>query len=836
MRKTLHVLVGIIACCAIIQPQSVLAQSGRALSLPGASNGASSNMSLPAMSSKISGFPFTVEMWVKPSSWVSYGGFWSDRSASATTLQFDNNSANHYIRCDFGGTSRLITFPTTATCNNGAWNHLAYTVYADSAVVELNGTYYTATYTTKTWNPLAFSATSYVGWDNPVGSGQYGRTVAGLFDEIRFWSTGRSRAQIEANKNSSLTGTETGLVAYYNFDDNTTTDKTSNGFNGVAYGGSLKDPNVPVITLSEKALVLEIEKDFQPHPLYITCENPTNNIVVTTTAGYSIDKATFTPTDFINGAKKVKVVIDAPTANVGDTGKVYISYTMGGVNYKFDSVRVTPVAAYDRYVFTHKPSGLVIGNHTTLSVPALEVLNENIDAAQLYLLRPVNPGVTDSLYYMVQDGDYRMLRKSSNDWDTEFGSPSNEAIWKFYPQSNGTTRIINMVRNAMSTSQNSLGATALVADTRLSENNVFNVDATSSPYCEWFIQNYLSLLDPAESHILSVSLSQGLLSTNFDPNVTTYDVLVPADATGIIVTGTPKTKLATITNNGSTLTPGTPLVLSCVSGNNSSTTNYTFKTVALGFSDWAARGETAVSRSVPSQWGWKCPNVNWVSANSTAAGTVRYIDNPVGYFTTGATADPIPYTGRIMYTRWDGTIGASSVYSFPMIITTGKNYTLTGKYAWNSVIPIDVTSTHLIFGINTAADNTGTYFAQVDSVVNSTDLLHLHSFTSHFTVPATGLYYFTIQSNQAIMGAVADLVLSDAVTAIDNTHSQRVFATPDNQFVSIHGTVPGDKVRVYTLSGQMIKQLVAGSDITRIELNSGIYLIKVNEIVLKVTK
>ena len=844
MRKTIHLFYAIIALCAMIQPQSARAQSGRALSLPGASNGSNSNMTLPAMSSVITGFPFTVEMWVKPSSWVSYGGFWSDRSntTKATTLQFDNNSTNHYIRCDFNGSARIITFPTTATCNNGAWNHLSYTVYADSAVVELNGTYYTTTYATKTWDPLSFSAISYIGWDNPVGSGQYGRTVAGLYDEIRFWNTARSREEIEANKNTVLTGNETGLVAYYNFDDNTTNDKTSNSFNGTAFGGSLKDPNVPVITLSEKAIALEIEKGFQPHPLFITCENPTNNIVVSTTAGFSVDQATFTPSDFINGANKVKVIIDATTANVGDTGKVYISYSMGGTNYKFDSVKVTPVPAYERYVFTNKPSGLVIGNHSTLNVPALQVLDKNINVAQLYLLRPVNPGVSDSLYYIVQDGDYRMLRKSSNDWDTEFGSPSNEAIWKFYPQSNGTTRIINIVRTAMSTSQNSLGASAVDVDTRLTENNVFKVDATSAPYCEWFIQNYLTLLDPTESHMLSVSLSQGLLSTNFDPNVTTYDVLAPADAGSITVTGTPKTNLAFIDNNGASLSPGSPAVLNCISGDNSSTTTYTFNFVTLGFSDWAARGETSVSRSVPSQWGWKCPNASWVSANSTAAGTVRYIDNPAGYYTlgdtlsTGVLADTIPYKGRIMYTRWDGTIGVSGVYSFPMMMTAGKDYILTGKYAWNSVIPTDVTSAHLIFGINAAADNSGVYATMVDSVVNSTDLLHLHNFTTTFQVPSTGLYYFTIQSNAAIMGAVADLVLSDGTSAIHNSYSQSLFASVDTKFVNIHGTVAGDKIRVYNTGGQMIKQLVAGSDITRINLNSGIYLIRVNETTLKVVK
>jgi hypothetical protein len=313
-------------------------------------------------------------------------------------------------------------------------------------------------------------------------------------------------------------------------------------------------------------------------------------------------------------------------------------------------------------------------------------------------------------------------------------------------------------------------------------------------------------------------------------------VLAPADENSIIITGTPKTNLASIDNNGGLLNPGSPAVLSCVSGNNSSTTKYTFNYVALGFPDWAARGETSVSRSVPSQWGWKYPNAIWGSANSTTAGTVRYIDNPAGYYTTGVLGDTIPYKGRIMYTRWDGTDGVSGVYSFPMIMTEGKNYTLTGKYAWNSVIPTDVTSAHMTFGINTTADNSGVYATMVDSVVNSTDLLHLHNFTTNFQVPSTGLYYFTIQSNAAIMGAVADLILSDGISALNNSYSKRVFASVDNKFVDIHGTVAGDMIVVYDMSGHMIKRLVAGSDITKINLNSGIYLIRVNQIVLKVTK
>ncbi|MDP4115645.1 MAG: LamG-like jellyroll fold domain-containing protein [Bacteroidota bacterium] len=64
----------------------------------------------------------------------------------------------------------------------------------------------------------------------------------GNLDEIRFWSVARSQVEIQANMNNSLTGSETGLVAYYKLDQGTAggsnptvttlNDATDNGHNG----------------------------------------------------------------------------------------------------------------------------------------------------------------------------------------------------------------------------------------------------------------------------------------------------------------------------------------------------------------------------------------------------------------------------------------------------------------------------------------------------------------------------------------------------------------------------------------------------------------------------
>lgn len=843
MKRKLQLMSLLIAIFAVFQTQTLVGQTGFALNLPGSPNGANSHMRLPALNSKITGFPFTIEMWVKPSGWVSYGGFFSDRpgttavGSNATTLQFDNNANSHYIRCDYNGNSRMIPATTLAgaLCNNGVWNHLTYTVWADSAQIELNGVYYKVAYATKTWNSdFCNGVSTYIGWDNTTFAGQLARAVPGLFDEIRIWNTARTNQQIEENKNVVLNGDEAGLVAYYNFDDKTTNDKTLNGFHATASGATLTNPNTPVISISEKNIVLEVEKELQPYPLFIKSENLVNNIVVEATSGFFLEKTVFTPTDFASGGGTVAVFINATTANVGDTGKVVISYALGGQTYKLDSVRVTPVPTYDRYIITNKANKLVLGNHSSLAVPAMTELRTD-DYTQYYLLRPVHPGVNDSLFYIMQDGEYRMLRKGSNDWDTEFGNSGNEAIWKIIPQSNGTSKIDNFV------TVKSLGVTALEVDTRLLDNNNYKADPTSSPYCEWLVQTLNSIMDPTDSHLSGVTLSSGLLNTSFDPLVTSYNVLSPLDQQNITVSGTAKSIAAFVNNNDAVLNDGAPAEITCVSGDNSSSTKYTFNYEALAFSDWAARGETSAARSVPSQWGWKCANATWVGANSTAAGTVRYIDNPAKYYTLGDTlnvgvlADTVKYKGRIMYVRWDGSITTAGVYSYPIKLIADTKYVFKGKYAWNSVVPADVTTATITMGINTAGDNTGTSLIAGDFTVESTDLLHLHNASFEFTPTASGVYYFTVQSNTAILGALADLWIG-STTALSENNARTLFASVVDNKIQLHGANAGEIIKVYNTNGQLIRQLPAESGSTSIDLKSGVFLFRIGNDVLRVIK
>lgn len=117
---------------------------------------------------------------------------------------------------------RLKTNGTTTTqfasigaMSNNTWYHVAATyngatmkIYLDGA--EVGSTPKTGTITTNSAVP------SWIGGNPPVVNN---RPWHGAIDEVRIWNTARTQAQLQANKNNELTGNESGLLAYYKFNE-----------------------------------------------------------------------------------------------------------------------------------------------------------------------------------------------------------------------------------------------------------------------------------------------------------------------------------------------------------------------------------------------------------------------------------------------------------------------------------------------------------------------------------------------------------------------------------------------------------------------------------------
>ena len=114
--------------------------------------------------------------------------------------------------------------------NRGRWNHVAFQHTATEQRIYING-----------FLDNFFSASHYEGKTGKtfIGGGAHGSSGNSLIDEVRIWSVARTQEQIQATKDTELTGDEDGLVAYWNFDDGTVND-LSHGHNDVKINGNVE--------------------------------------------------------------------------------------------------------------------------------------------------------------------------------------------------------------------------------------------------------------------------------------------------------------------------------------------------------------------------------------------------------------------------------------------------------------------------------------------------------------------------------------------------------------------------------------------------------------------
>jgi gliding motility-associated-like protein len=185
---------------------------------------------------------FTIETWIKPSSsdiiagtpgntWLSFLGYTGTKRSPS--LYITNNGVVHASWQEgfsFVGTPVNASSPTTLTLNK--WTHIALVkngttmkMYADGIEI------YSVT----------CAATIDVP-DNAYWLGKSDQQFGGTLDEVRFWSTAKTQAQIKASMFNELVGNETGLLAYFDFNQGiangnntaltTVTNKANNSLNG----------------------------------------------------------------------------------------------------------------------------------------------------------------------------------------------------------------------------------------------------------------------------------------------------------------------------------------------------------------------------------------------------------------------------------------------------------------------------------------------------------------------------------------------------------------------------------------------------------------------------
>ena len=157
----------------------------------------------------------TIEAWVKPTNLTSRHGIFSTRLNNTTnSFQLEVGPGN-------GGTNRVaVTGLGTYVAQTGndvinasEWTHIAYTRNGtgDNHAIYVNGVAQALTTDTYTFADNTSAKVIGKGTSNT-------QFFPGQIDELRVWNVARSGTEIKDNMHITLNGTETGLVAYYQFD------------------------------------------------------------------------------------------------------------------------------------------------------------------------------------------------------------------------------------------------------------------------------------------------------------------------------------------------------------------------------------------------------------------------------------------------------------------------------------------------------------------------------------------------------------------------------------------------------------------------------------------
>lgn len=164
----------------------------------------------------IGGVKRTMEAWIKTDASAATGTLILSWGINAGAEKWDMRLNQGKLRIEYNGGG----VNGTNIVNDGAWHHVAIVVPADNT--DLSGTllYLDGNLEVSTPSGSAIINTS---GDNNFNIGrsasQIDRFFNGYISDVRIWNVGRTASEIADNKDSRLSGNETGLVGYWKLND-----------------------------------------------------------------------------------------------------------------------------------------------------------------------------------------------------------------------------------------------------------------------------------------------------------------------------------------------------------------------------------------------------------------------------------------------------------------------------------------------------------------------------------------------------------------------------------------------------------------------------------------
>ena len=158
----------------------------------------------------------TVEAWVKPSTNTGLGviiGNYanSNQSSMQFLLRRDNNDYAFWISGN-PGVFKVVNATNAVAINT--WQHVAGVWNGSDLKIYVNGILM-ATTTGVTESSFATTTNTVMIGNNQAGTGA--ERFTGSIDEVRIWNSVKTIEEINGSKNCELQGSQSGLIAYYNF-------------------------------------------------------------------------------------------------------------------------------------------------------------------------------------------------------------------------------------------------------------------------------------------------------------------------------------------------------------------------------------------------------------------------------------------------------------------------------------------------------------------------------------------------------------------------------------------------------------------------------------------
>ncbi|MBT3207310.1 MAG: choice-of-anchor D domain-containing protein [Bacteroidetes bacterium] len=177
---------------------------------------------------------FSVSLWANPSSFSSNNTYIEIGHWSNSFIIRQNSSSSLYVYM----WNSSYSYSYNPSLNQ--WFHI--TVRRMNGILNLFingnqiGNSYNCTHNFQPSNVVRIGSSVHT-------SGQY---FNGNIDEVRIWNYARSQTEIQSDMNNKLLGNESGLVGYWNFDNNSANDLTSNGNHGTFYGNTYIENESPI--------------------------------------------------------------------------------------------------------------------------------------------------------------------------------------------------------------------------------------------------------------------------------------------------------------------------------------------------------------------------------------------------------------------------------------------------------------------------------------------------------------------------------------------------------------------------------------------------------------